>query len=148
MARLWPRQLFVYGTLLTSAEHPLGDLLRQHGTLIGTGSIQARLYLITEEDAEGDNTFPAALPSDYAQDRVFGELYDISDPERVYPDFDAYEACSEDWPEPHEFLLRLISVTLDNSQTIEAGCYLYTYDISRATPISSGRFVDVARRTR
>ena len=61
MDEIWTR-LFVYGTLKPVAEHPLGRLLLDGAYSLGTGSIQARLYLIREVDAEGDNSYPGALP--------------------------------------------------------------------------------------
>ena len=41
-----PEFLFVYGTLLSVAEHPMGRLLRESANGEGSGFIRARLYLI------------------------------------------------------------------------------------------------------
>ena len=105
--------LFIYGTLMSVAEHPLGTLLRDNARFVGAGSIQARLYSITEVDAHGPNTYPGALPSPDPADRVFGELWHVTNPGPVWPALDRHEACTPDWPEPHEFLLRPVPVTLD-----------------------------------
>lgn len=131
-------RLFVYGTLLAVADHPLGARLRSAGQRIAAGSIQARLYVITEVDALGENRYPGAVPSGTAGDRVFGEVWDIEDPS-IWPEFDAYEACTADWPEPHEFLLRSVPVETDDG-VIWARSYLYAWDTSRAEPVPSGRF--------
>lgn len=136
-----PGRLFIYGTLLASAGHPLGAMLAGNARLVGRGSIRARLYIVHEEDAEGPNSFPAAVPSAYPEDRVMGEVHEFTgDAGPLLAAFDDYEACSPRWPEPHEFLLRTIDVAMEDGRTLAAGCYLYTWDTSRAEPVPSGRF--------
>lgn len=134
-----PRDLFIYGTLMAASGHPLSELLRANARFIGRGHIQARLYLITEEDEQGTNTYPGALPSDYPEDRVHGEVWHITDPEAVYPALDAHEQYGPQWPEPNEFLLRKVTVTMEGGETMQAVSYLYTWDVSRAQPVPSGR---------
>ena len=136
--------LFIYGTLMSVAEHPLGTLLRDNARFVGAGSIQARLYSITEVDAHGPNTYPGALPSPDPADRVFGELWQVTNPGPVWPALDRHEACTPDWPEPHEFLLRPVPVTLDDGRVMKAVSYLYAWDVSTAQPIPSGRYDTVS----
>lgn len=140
--------LFVYGTLLTVADHPMGNLLRDHSVFRGRGSIRARLYMIDDPDDPGQNFYPGAQPSGDPQDRVFGELYELTNPDAVLPSFDDYEACSPNWPEPHEFLRRKVPVTLEDGTTLPAVTYLYTWDVSSAEHIPSGRFAQISRDTR
>lgn len=132
--------LFIYGTLMSVAEHPLGTLLRDNARFVGAGSIQARLYSITEVDAHGPNSYPGALPSPDPANRVFGELWQVTNPGPVWPALDRHEACTPDWPEPHEFLLRPVPVALDDGRTMGAVSYLYAWDVSTARPIPSGRY--------
>ncbi len=136
--------LFVYGTLRASADHPMGRLLRDHAELIGAGSIRARLYVIDDPDEPGQNFYPGALPSPDPGDRVYGELYLITRPEHVFAAFDRYEACSPDHPEPHEFILRQIPVRMEDGQQILARSYLYSWDVSGAERVLSGRYTDRA----
>ena len=91
---------------------------------------------------------PGAVPSPFPEDQVHGVLYRVHTPEPIFSIFDDYEACTEGWPEPYEFLLRPIDVTLDNDQVIRAASYLYTWDTSRAAYVPSGRFTDTASNTR
>ncbi|MBP0482711.1 gamma-glutamylcyclotransferase family protein [Sagittula salina] len=133
--------LFVYGTLTDTAGHRLGDLLKRHGTRIGSGSIRARLYLIDDPDLPGEgNFYPGALPSPDPDDRVWGEVHEVHAPDILFPQFDTYEGCSPDWPEPHEFLRRLVEVTLQDGSYTHAQTYLYTWDVSRAVHLPTGRF--------
>lgn len=136
--------LFVYGTLLTVADHPMGALLRQHATFAGRGAIRARLYIIDDPDDPRQNSYPGAVPSGDVSDLVHGELYRLTNPESVLPQFDDYEACSPNWAEPHEFLRRRVPVSLDDGRALEAICYLYTWDVSRARHIPTGRFTEAA----
>ena len=136
-----PVLLFVYGTLATSSDHPLGELMRSSAAPIGQGSIRGRLYIIDDPDEPGRNRYPGALPSGHAGDRVHGEVYQLTgDPTELLAILDRYEACSADWPEPHEFMRRPVKVTLDNGELLTAQCYLYTWDVSGAEPVASGRY--------
>ena len=135
----YPDFLFVYGTLMASAGHHLGELLRKNGSLISKGHIRARLYLIEEFDAQGHNIFPGAVFSADPNDVTHGEVWEIHDKDRVFPAFDAYENCGPDWPQPNEFLLRPVDVTLADDTILRAASYLYTWDVSHARHIASGR---------
>lgn len=144
----YPEYLFVYGTLLARSGHPMGALLREHADEIGTGSIQARLYIIEEADALGHNAYPGAVPSPHATDRVHGALYQVRNAEPLFQVFNDFEACAPGWPEPYEFLLRPIDVTFQDGAILRASSYLYTWDTSRATHIPSGRFETYAPKVR
>ncbi|MEM7068014.1 MAG: gamma-glutamylcyclotransferase family protein, partial [Pseudomonadota bacterium] len=140
----YPELLFIYGTLMAVAQHPLGDLLRENGKFVGKGSIQARLYEVTETDQQGVNTYPGAVPSAFEEDRVHGEVWRVTDRKKVFPIFDRFEACTPDWPEPYEFELRKIPVVVDDNSSLIAGAYLYAWDTSRAMHIPSGRYQKIA----
>ena len=79
---------------------------------------------------------------------MHGVLYRVRTPEPMYSIFDDYEACNEGWPEPYELLLRPTDVILENGQVIRAASYLYTWDISRETSVTSGWFTDTASNAR
>ena len=79
---------------------------------------------------------------------MWGDIYQVKSPETVLPAFDAYEACSPDWPEPHEFMLRKVPVLLEEGTEIAAHTYLYTWDVTNAQHVPSGRWTQVARDVR
>lgn len=135
--------LFVYGTLLTAADHPVGAELRSGATCVGRGWIRACLYQV-QDPREAGYQYPGAVPSGYDHDRVHGELYALHDPDQVLATCDIYEACDPSRPEPHEYQRRPVPVTLQDGRVIRALSYFYAWDLSRATRLHSGRFEDVA----
>ena len=101
--------------------------------------------MVGQNRAWGWPPYPVALPSHDPADRVFGETYKLLNPDLVFEVLDDYEACTPDWPEPHEYLLRPVEVTLEDEQTVDAACYLYTWDVSTARHIPSGRYGDATQ---
>ncbi|MGP6087681.1 gamma-glutamylcyclotransferase family protein [Antarctobacter jejuensis] len=139
--------LFVYGTLMTVADHPIGHRLREDASLVGHGWIRACLYTIDDPEEPG-NLYPGAVPSGHEEDRVFGEVYTLRNTGSLLPALDEYEACDASRPEPHEFLRRSVPVTLHDGRVVASVCYFYAWDLSRATRIPSGRFDRSAPHTR
>jgi len=134
--------LFVYGSLQTSANHRYGDLLRRNARLIGTGSIQAHLYIVRDPH-DSTNAYPGAVPSADPANRVFGELYALGpDSEGLLEALDEFEHCSADWPEPREFLRCRTGVVVSDGVAVQALAYLYAWDVSGAQLLSGGRFLD------
>lgn len=83
-----PEYFFVYGTLLAEAGHPMSAPLAEAADEVGRGSIQARIYIIHEEDAQGPNSYPGAVPSPFPEDQVHGVLYRVHTPEPMFSIFD------------------------------------------------------------
>lgn len=135
--------LFVYGTLMQRCDHPVGALLRARARFVAEGSIRARLYHISDPD-DAANAYPGAVPSALDFDHVHGEVYEIDGAAEVYEALDHFEACSPDWPEPHEFLRRRLPVRLANASPLMASCYLYTWDVTDAERIATGRYASMA----
>lgn len=140
--------LFVYGTLLTAADHPMGTRLRAETEFVGHGWVRARLYNIEDPEDLG-NRYPGAVPSGYESDRVYGELYALTgQTESLIAAFDIYEACDPSRPEPHEFMRRRVPVSMDDGTVLQAVSYFYAWDLSRATLVPSGRFNRISSGTR
>lgn len=127
--------LFVYGTLTTAVAHPLGEFLRENGVPAGRGSFAGRLYVIDDPDDRGVSSYPGAVLSSVPGERVHGELYEIAQPAVVLERLDAYEACSPAFPEPHEFVRRMIGVDVGLGRQVEAWTYLYNFEWNLATAI-------------
>ena len=96
-------RLFVYGTLMRGFDHPMAQLLSRSADYLGPATCRGRLYLIKH--------YPGLVLSDEPADIVFGELYRLRDRDALLGEFDMYEACGAGFPEPTEYVRRMLQVT-------------------------------------
>jgi len=125
--------LFVYGTLMRGFDHPMAQLLSRSADFLGEAHCRGRLYLIKH--------YPGLVLSDDPADAVFGELYQLRQPDALLREFDMYEACGEGFAEPTEYIRQMLPVTSDG-QTTEVWSYLYNWPVSGLPRIASGRFLE------
>ena len=127
-------RLFVYGTLMRGFDHPMAQLLSRSADFLGEARCRGRLYLIKH--------YPGLVLSDDPADIVFGELYRLRDRDELLREFDMYEACGEGFPEPTEYIRRMLSVTLEDGAAGEAWTYVYNWPVTGLPRIASGRFLE------
>ena len=132
-------RLFVYGTLMRDFDHPMAQLLSAHADFLGQAQCRGRLYLVKH--------YPGLVLSDDPADIVFGEIYRLRQADALLGEFDMYEACGEGFPEPTEYVRRLLKVTLSDGgsrepQVQEAWTYLYNWPVAHLPRIASGRFME------
>src|SRR6202035_4786048 len=108
--------LFVYGTLMRGYDHPMAKLLSAHADFIGEATCRGRLYLIKH--------YPGLVLSDEPDDIVFGELYRLRRAAELLREFDMYEACGEEFPQPTEYIRQMLQVALADGAVAEAWTYL------------------------
>jgi len=125
--------LFVYGTLMRGFDNPMAQLLSRSAEFLGPARCRGRLYQVTH--------YPGLVPSDDADDAVFGELFRLRRPAELLREFDMYEACGEGFAEPTEYLRQKLSVTADDGAVHEAWTYVYNWPVAGLTPIASGWFL-------
>ena len=126
-------RLFVYGTLMRGYMHPMAKLLSANAEFLGEASCRGKLYLVKH--------YPGLVLSDDTNDIVHGELYRLCEVEAMLREFDMYEACSEGFPEPTQYVRQMFSVTLADGSASAAWTYLYTWPVAKLTRIESGRFL-------
>ncbi len=126
-------RLFVYGTLMRGFDHPMATLLSRSADYLGTASCRGRLHLIKH--------YPGLVLSDDASDIVFGELYRLRDRDALLGEFDMYEACGEGFPEPTEYLRKMLQVTQEDGTVGEAWTYVYNWPVTGLPHIASGKFL-------
>ena len=80
--------------------------------------------------------------SDVSSDIVHGELFRLRAADELLGEFDMYEACGEGFPEPTEYLRRLIDVRLADGTTEQAWTYVYNWPVTGLPRIDSGRFLE------
>ena len=126
--------LFVYGTLMRGYDHPMSRLLSANATFEGDARCRGRLHLVRH--------YPGLVLSDDAADVVHGELYRLREPDALLREFDMYEACGEGFPEPTEYVRRVLPVTGQRGRTVEAWTYIYNWPVDDLPRIASGRFAE------
>jgi gamma-glutamylcyclotransferase (GGCT)/AIG2-like uncharacterized protein YtfP len=126
-------RLFVYGTLMRGFDHPMARLLSRSADFLGEARCRGRLYRVKH--------YPGLVLSDDPADVVFGELYRLRARDALLDEFDMYEACGAGFPEPTEYVRRMLQVALDDGTATGAWSYLYNWPVARLPRIASGRFL-------
>ena len=127
-------RLFVYGTLMRGFDRPMARLLSANADFLGEAQCRGRLYLVRH--------YPGLVLSDDAADVVHGEVYRLRAPDELLREFDMYEACGEGFPEPTEYVRRMLSVTHEDGAAGEAWTYVYNWPVTGLPQIASGRFLE------
>ncbi|HUV99511.1 MAG TPA: gamma-glutamylcyclotransferase family protein [Gallionella sp.] len=132
MANPIKNYLFVYGTLRRDGDNDMYKLLARHARFLCDGWFNGKLYNVTY--------YPCAVPSDIPEDKVYGEVYELLEPEYILQKLDDYEECSEKFPPPREYRREIRSIHIANDDVIDAWIYIYNYDVGNLRQIKSGDF--------
>src|SRR3979490_401319 len=127
-------RLFVYGTLMRGFDHPMATLLSRSADYLGPVTCRGRLYMIKH--------YPALLLSDDPTYHVRGEVYRLRERDALLEEFDMYEACGEGFPEPTEYLRRILQVIHEDGTAGEAWTYVYNWPVTGLPQIASGKFLE------
>jgi gamma-glutamylcyclotransferase (GGCT)/AIG2-like uncharacterized protein YtfP len=127
-------RLFVYGTLMRGFDHPMAKLLSRSADFLGPAHCRGRLYLVKH--------YPGLVLSDDPTELVFGELFRLRERDALLHEFDMYEACGENFPQPTEYLRVLLPLTLDDGSASEAWTYVYNWPVDQLRRIASGKFLE------
>jgi len=129
--------LFVYGSLMSSVGHPMGERLRREAQLIGAATIRGRLYRIS--------WYPGLVDTDDSDARVHGEVYALSSPTPTLQWLDAYEGIGSGGPDQDAYQRVERAVTPEAGRAITAWVYVYQKSVAGLRPISGGRWVPSPR---
>lgn len=124
------RHLFVYGSLMSTAGHPMGERLRAEARLIGAATIQGRLYRVS--------WYPGVVEGTDAEQRVHGEVYALTDPGRALAWLDAYEGIVPGSEESGEYLRVERPARLAIGAEVVAWVYLYRKDVAGLSLMPGG----------
>jgi gamma-glutamylcyclotransferase (GGCT)/AIG2-like uncharacterized protein YtfP len=119
--------IFVYGTLRKVSGTPMSRVLADYSEYIDEASIQAVLYQVDD--------YPCVIESTNPNDKVSGELYKILDGDTLLPLLDEYEECTEQYPEPHEYIRKQLTITLPDRNQVNAWVYVYNRDVTQLQQI-------------
>jgi gamma-glutamylcyclotransferase (GGCT)/AIG2-like uncharacterized protein YtfP len=128
------KYLFVYGTLMTSAEcaklgKPQRARLQREATSLGEASIRGRLHDL--------GRYPALVASH--DDTAHGELFQLADPASSFRWLDDYENVVPD-RETSEYERVLEPVWLATGEEVTAWVYRYTADLPLTSRVADGRW--------
>ena len=126
--------LFVYGTLRKHNSKSLFNLIESCCVFETEGYFKGKLYDI--------GSYVGAVISPDTQSKVYGELYKISNTEKVFRILDAFEGCSEQFAKPKEYVRKKIPVIINDGNPISSWAYLYNRDISKLRLIPSGDYLE------
>jgi gamma-glutamylcyclotransferase (GGCT)/AIG2-like uncharacterized protein YtfP len=125
--------LFVYGSLMSGAGHPMGERLRRQARLLGKATLQGRLYKIS--------WYPGAVDGAEAAQLVHGELYALAEPSRALAWLDRYEGIAPGQTRSAEYERVERPVRLAGGEEISAWVYLYRGDVAGLSAVPDGRWV-------
>jgi len=124
--------IFVYGTLRKTMATARRELLTKQGEYFSDGYLQGKLYDLGQ--------YPGAIESAHSDERVYGELYKITEDGSVLAQLDEYEECSDHFPEPHEHIRKQLPIQLADGSTVNAWVYIYNRGVYGLKQIKSGDY--------
>jgi gamma-glutamylcyclotransferase (GGCT)/AIG2-like uncharacterized protein YtfP len=124
--------VFFYGTLMAGFDRRRRAGIDSKLTYRGRGSIRAALFDL--------GIYPAAVPA--PEGLVWGEVYEMSDPEAVLLALDDIEGFRVDDPDKSLYARALADVTLPDGRVEQAWVYFYNAPLGRAPRIGSGDYLE------
>jgi gamma-glutamylcyclotransferase (GGCT)/AIG2-like uncharacterized protein YtfP len=129
-------RLFVYGTLMTTAEGAFGQAARSR---LGwdqpdrlTATVRGHIYELGK--------YPGLVPAEGA-DVVHGQLMRLADPLRTLSWLDEYEEISTVPGADNDYARELLDVTVDGGPTLSAWVYIYRKPLAGLQRVTGGRWL-------
>lgn len=127
-----PNFVFFYGTLMAGFDRRRRAGIDDRLTYRGRGAIQASLFDL--------GLYPAAVPS--PEGLVWGEVYEMSEPETVLAALDDIEGYRIDDPDRSLYARSLTDVKLPDGRVEQAWVYFYNAPLGQAPRIPSGDYLE------
>jgi gamma-glutamylcyclotransferase (GGCT)/AIG2-like uncharacterized protein YtfP len=128
--------VFFYGTLMAPFNRPGRQRITPKLQFKGRGTIKAALFDL--------GIYPAAIPAE-DHSRVWGEVYETTDPQAVLAVLDEIEGHRPNEPDRSLYNRLLVDVTLDDGRVEKAWAYFYNAPLGRAQRIESGDYLEHLR---
>ncbi len=132
-----PSYIFVYGTLRSAPSHQMSKVLEQYADRVGRGRLPGILYDV--------GLYPGAVRKSGTRAFVWGDVYNLRDPERALKVLDRYEGWNAKNPAAAEFRRSRVTIDLGQGRKVPAWVYLYNRPTTGLPRIRSG---DYFKRTR
>mgnify|MGYP001153932848 CR=1 FL=1 len=127
-----PDYIFVYGTLRRGIESPMAVVFGRYCEYISDAYMMGRLYQV--------GAYPGAIETDNPAEKIYGEVYRVSNSDLLMPLLDGYEGCSNEEVRPHEYLRKKLCIQCLTGEELYAWVYLYNHDVSSLSLIASGDY--------
>ena len=124
--------VFFYGTLMAGFDRRRRAGIDTKLTYRGRGSIRAALFDL--------GIYPAAVPA--PEGVVWGEVYEMSEPEAVIPALDDIEGYRPDDPDKSLYSRATAEVRMPDGTVEQAWVYFYNAPLGRAPRIPSGDYLE------
>jgi len=124
--------VFFYGTLMAGFDRRRRAGIDDKLKYIGRGAIQGAMFDL--------GLYPAAVPA--PDGTVWGEVYDMSDPETVLAALDEIEGYRHDNPDRSLYTRAKADVRLPDGGREQAWVYFYNAPLGRASRIASGDYLE------
>ena len=125
--------VFFYGTLMSPFNRPGRQRVTPKLHYKGRGTIQAALFDL--------GIYPAAIPAE-DQSKVWGEIYETSEPQPVLAVLDEIEGHRPSEPDRSLYTRVLTDVTLEDGSVQKAWAYFYNAPLGQAQRIVSGDYLE------
>jgi gamma-glutamylcyclotransferase (GGCT)/AIG2-like uncharacterized protein YtfP len=124
--------VFFYGTLMAGFDRRRRAGIDTKLTYRGRGSIRASLFDL--------GIYPAAVPA--PEGHVWGELYEMAEPDAVLVALDDIEGYRPDDPDKSLYSRSVADVTMPDGSSEQAWVYFYNAPLGRAPRIPSGDYLE------
>lgn len=125
------RYLFVYGTLKRRFDNTEAIFLRQNAIYIAEGWMYGRMYYV--------DWYPGAVKIDNTSSKIYGEIYELSDPDQVFERIDRYEDAGDLKHNKNLYIREIIDI-YSHDKTYKCWVYIYIKPTNGLTCIDSGIF--------
>ena len=125
-------RVFFYGTLRTGFNRTTRAGIDALLTFAGRAWINAKLFDL--------GIYPAAVPA--SDGRVWGEVFEITDPPAVLAALDRIEGHRPAEPERSLYNRVRVAATLDDGTTEDVWVYFYNAPLGKAPRIESGDYLE------
>jgi gamma-glutamylcyclotransferase (GGCT)/AIG2-like uncharacterized protein YtfP len=125
--------VFFYGTLMSPFNRPGRQRVTPKLSYKGRGTINAALFDL--------GIYPAAIPAE-DQSKVWGEVYETSEPQPVLAVLDEIEGHRPSEPDRSLYTRVLTDVTLEDGSKQKAWAYFYNAPLGQAQRIASGDYLE------
>lgn len=125
-------KIFVYGTLLNDIHSMIANHLKTHSILLGDGLVRGKIYDL--------GSYPGLIYEPTASSMVFGQVFQLNDPNEILTTLDNYEGISPEAPTEDEYAREIIKVEI-NGEKIDCWAYLYLKSTEGLKQITSGNYL-------